>query len=378
MKKGLPVKDAKETYYVKMSNPSVMHGPYTYYYKDKILTQGLYDDGKKAGEWKYYYPDGKINFEGLFNNDQKYGKWKYFYKDGNIASVIFYKNGQPDSTWKGYFPDGSLASELNYAGGKKDGKQKYYYSSGNIKTERNFLNGSENGLTTEYFETGGIQISVEYHNGKLMDIAKCLSLDGQPMDCGNLKDGTGIVKKYFYTGKLKSEQSYIQGELSGYAKYFRQNGYLSSEGNYFKGLVTGIWKYYKEDGSLLKESDHGDLKMNSPPIEVHFEGEDPVFQIVETMPCFQNGDRDILEYLANNISYPYEAKKQGIWGMVFISFVVNTIGEVEDIHVIKSIGGGCDEECLRVVKLIPRWSPALQYGFPQKVQFKLPVRFTLK
>ena len=57
--------------------------------------------------------------------------------------------------------------------------------------------------------------------------------------------------------------------------------------------------------------------------------------------------------------------------------LVSKTGEISDITVLRGIGGGCDEEAVRVVKLMPKWEPGKQRGVPVKVRFTLPVKFIL-
>ena len=72
------------------------------------------------------------------------------------------------------------------------------------------------------------------------------------------------------------------------------------------------------------------------------------------------------------------AKNAGISGKVYITFVVEKDGSITDVKVLRGIGGGCDEEAVRVVQSMPRWSPGKQRGKPVRVQYNLPVRFTLQ
>ena len=106
--------------------------------------------------------------------------------------------------------------------------------------------------------------------------------------------------------------------------------------------------------------------------------EEQVFTIVEEMPSFPGGDAALMKYLANNIKYPAIAKDAGIQGTVFVTFVVDEKGEVKDVKVLRSLGGGTDEEAIRVVKSMPKWSPGKQRGKAVKVQYNLPIRFTLR
>jgi protein TonB len=106
--------------------------------------------------------------------------------------------------------------------------------------------------------------------------------------------------------------------------------------------------------------------------------EEQIFTIVEEMPSFPGGEAALMKFLGNNIKYPAIAKDAGIQGTVFVTFVVDEDGNVKDVKVLRSIGGGCDEEAIRVVQSMPKWKPGKQRGKAVKVQYNLPIRFTLK
>ncbi|MBU0488596.1 MAG: energy transducer TonB [Bacteroidetes bacterium] len=102
-----------------------------------------------------------------------------------------------------------------------------------------------------------------------------------------------------------------------------------------------------------------------------------IFTIVEDMPAFPGGDEARLKYLSENIKYPQMAKESGISGTVYVTFVVNQDGKIVDVKVLRGIGGGCDEEAIRVIKGMPKWSAGKQRGKAVRVQFNMPIRFTL-
>jgi TonB family protein len=102
-----------------------------------------------------------------------------------------------------------------------------------------------------------------------------------------------------------------------------------------------------------------------------------VFIVVEDAPQFPGGDEARMKFLAENIRYPAEARDLNIQGTVFVSFVVEKNGRVSNIEVIRGIGGGCDDEVVRVVEKMPKWIPGKQDGEPVRVQFTMPVRFSL-
>ena len=95
------------------------------------------------------------------------------------------------------------------------------------------------------------------------------------------------------------------------------------------------------------------------------------------MPSFPGGDESRIKFLQENIKYPQMAKESGIQGTVYVTFVVEGSGKVADVKVLRGIGGGCDEEAVRVVKMMPHWNPGKQSGKSVRVQFNMPIKFTL-
>ena len=104
---------------------------------------------------------------------------------------------------------------------------------------------------------------------------------------------------------------------------------------------------------------------------------DSVYNIVDVMPEFPGGAEAMMKYIANNVKYPEEAKEQGISGRVFVQFVIEKDGSVSNVKVLRRIGGGCDEEAVRVVKAMPKWKPGMREGKPVRVSYNLPLNFKL-
>jgi len=106
-------------------------------------------------------------------------------------------------------------------------------------------------------------------------------------------------------------------------------------------------------------------------------GDEQIFMVVEQMPSYPGGQEAMYKYIAENIKYPEEARTKGIQGKVIMTFVVEKDGSVSDVKVIRGIGSGCDEEGVRVVKGMPKWTPGKQNGEFVRVQFNLPINFAL-
>jgi TonB family protein len=102
-----------------------------------------------------------------------------------------------------------------------------------------------------------------------------------------------------------------------------------------------------------------------------------VFDLVEIQPSPAGGMEGWIKYVVESLQYPEEAKKQGIEGTVAIAFVINSDGTISDIEILRAIGGGCEEEALRVIQNAPKWTPGQQGGKPVNCRMRLPIRFKL-
>ena len=127
------------------------------------------------------------------------------------------------------------------------------------------------------------------------------------------------------------------------------------------------------DASLDIEEPLANLPPPPPPDEEEEEPEPEIFVIVEQMPVMVGDIGD----LQRQIKYPEIARKAGVEGRVIISFVVDEQGDVINPTVSRSIGAGCDQEALRVVRTA-KFTPGKQRGKPVKVSMSLPITFKLK
>ena len=110
------------------------------------------------------------------------------------------------------------------------------------------------------------------------------------------------------------------------------------------------------------------------PVE---EKADEIFDVVETQPNPPGGMAGWNQYLSKNLKYPTQARRMGIEGTVIVVFVINTDGSIQDVEVLRGIGGGCDEEAVKVVQEAPKWEPGKQRGRPVRTRMRLPIRFKL-
>ena len=95
-------------------------------------------------------------------------------------------------------------------------------------------------------------------------------------------------------------------------------------------------------------------------------------------PQFPGGAEGLYKYITDNLHYPEQAKADGIQGRVVVTFTVTDNGNIVNVEVSKGIGGGCDEEAVRVVKAMPKWEPAVYNGKKIAVHYALPLNFYIK
>ncbi len=107
------------------------------------------------------------------------------------------------------------------------------------------------------------------------------------------------------------------------------------------------------------------------------ENVDPIFDIVEQNAVYPGGMDAFYKYIGKELNYPSYAYRTEITGRVFVQFVIDKLGNVTDVKVLKGIGGGCDEEAERVIRESKKWSPAKQRGKAVKVRMNIPIVFKL-
>lgn len=111
----------------------------------------------------------------------------------------------------------------------------------------------------------------------------------------------------------------------------------------------------------------------------HTSGNERIWEDVEECPEFPGGDRALSHYLQQNIRYPKVSRNAGTQGKVFVSFVINIDGSIQDVEILKSSGDMyLDREAVRLVTCMPRWKPGRVNGLPVRVRYVQPVSFRLQ
>lgn len=106
--------------------------------------------------------------------------------------------------------------------------------------------------------------------------------------------------------------------------------------------------------------------------------DDEIYMITEVMPEFEGGNEGLQRFIAENVVYPPEAKDQNISGRVFITFVVNQEGKVENVEVLKGVHPLLDEAAIQCIKSLPDFTLGMQDDKPAKVRYNIPINFQLR
>jgi len=119
----------------------------------------------------------------------------------------------------------------------------------------------------------------------------------------------------------------------------------------------------------------GAVVEETQPLNFH---EDPekVYPMVEEMPQFPGGDKELINFIVKNLKYP--ENNADIKGIVICGFIVNRDGSISDIKVLRSLEPSFDAEAIEVIKLLPKWIPGKQNGKIVRTQYALPIKFRVE
>ncbi len=111
--------------------------------------------------------------------------------------------------------------------------------------------------------------------------------------------------------------------------------------------------------------------------DARYEGKLYDLGTVDVAPEYQGGSKALARYLSSALRYPAQARENKIQGKVYIGFIVERNGTLSDFKIIKGIGGGCDEEAIRVLKLSPPWKPGMAESNPVRTAYVQPITYQL-
>ena len=158
-------------------------------------------------------------------------------------------------------------------------------------------------------------------------------------------------------------------------KPIKQEKKVVSQANIIKEIKEEIFELQPQ-----KLIDQGGeiVDIVEPSFGIKEEDPEEVFIFVEENPSFPGGFEALYQHIARNLQYPKKAQRIGVEGKVTLQFIVDTDGSLSEIKVLRGIGAGCDEEAIRVLETLPKFSPGKQRGKPVRVQMQIPITFRLR
>jgi TonB family protein len=261
----------------------------------------------------------------------------------------------------------------------------YYTATNTIKSEEQYnQDGFKDGDYKEYYENGSLKETGTYHKfAKIGDVTTYYP-NGKTQQVITLFEAPQTASKYRSIDfKIKSYWDSLGNPLvidgNGFCKCYSQDAPDSEtatreDGNVSNGLRDGIWKGFKNN--ILAYEDN--FKEGTFIKGTSYRGQIINYTELEKRADFKGGIEELYKFLNANIKYPKRARRTGTEGKVFVQFVIEKDGSISDIKVIKGLDKSTDAEAVRLVNLMPKWTPGYVRGLAVKSKFVLPLAFKLE
>lgn len=378
----------------------LLNGPTYRYSKGRRTEEATYLNGRLNGTLRRWDDNGNLGLEENYSSGQLNGESRYL-ENGILLRSGNYLNGAKNGLFTEHNRQGNLLRHTWYTRGREDSSHSFH-ANGKIAIRKTAISGITLTETYQEFdEAGQLMLEGNYLNTKKQ----------------------GIWTAYYPNGKKKSETPYVRGAVTGVYRKWHANGKLLIEMQCQNGSTSAEPKIWNESGKPLKKTDKeytallessmpGDVyddpsrynaprrrPDNYPPVieevirvdQGDMDGavmdepmpekqqEDNVLMFAEEMPEFPGGQAAMMDFIKKSIRYPETAKEAGIQGTVYVNFIVEKDGSLTNVKVIKGVNGGMglNEEAVRVINSMPKWTPGKMNGKPVRVSMNLPVRFKL-
>lgn len=337
-------------------------------FESHSIPSGLRFDGRVVA----YYTNGKERTVTTFRDGVPNGPYAQHYPNGKVAEHGEFQSGMPTGTWQVFYPSGQLYYRGAYRPFSQEEAQAVWQT---------FLLSEE----TSYTHSNNAQ----YREDSLQQ------------DTTNVGHATARARSLF---AYHLRRLHPQGVRDSIFTFYNLDGRLVAQVGYAEGVRNGRWQLWSDAGKLLHALQYeasrvtaaGDSGEALLPISAYGtrwrQRAESTSRAYKAQAVAEQRSRlkaeaapdqpprfpsDLNSYISSNLNYPEAAREAGIQGQVVAQFMVETDGSLTGLKIIKSVGGGCDEEVLRLVRAMPRWKPALMDGKPVRAPYKMPVQFNL-
>jgi TonB family protein len=281
------------------------------------------------------------------------GKFKTFTHSPGIVDTLFV-----DSARTYYAETDKLRSkEFFNERGYLHGDYVEYYDNGHMKVRGTYNEGRRSRYSYGFYPNGKTHHIFFYAAGEAdaYQTNRRIFAYWDSLGTQLVKDGQGFCKCYLSSGS---------------------NEMLREEGQVASGLRVAEWNFY-EDGKLVNKELFENGRFVSG-VAYNKLGEFP-YTLFEMQPEFKGGLQALAMFISKTLHYPMSARRMGIEGQSFVSFVIEKDGSVSEITTVHGISDDIDTEARRVIAASNKlWTPALQRGHPKRSKFVLPIRFKLE
>lgn len=261
-----------------------------------------------------------------------------------------YYTEKTEYQWLEYYKSGQLKSDKKFSGkdgGYPIGEEINYYENGNKQSSSFYEDKHRTGKYTEWFENGNLKQEGFYNPEK-----------------PNTKEHYQVVTIWNEKGTKMIE--------NGNGTYEVDSDEIHEKGNYKDGLKHGFWKFTNKKRNYFYEEEYknGEFQLG---YRVDENGVKNTYTYIEKRPEPSKGIQGFYKYVSTQFNPTREAIANKVQGKIFLSFVIEKDGKVNDVKVIRGLGYGLDEEAIRVLQNCPAWTPGEQRGVKVKCQYSLPI-----
>ncbi|MES2268464.1 MAG: TonB family protein [Bacteroidota bacterium] len=260
--------------------------------------------------------------------------------DSNMLRVNdYYMDGTPRLVAK------TTVDSINFFPGAR-GICYEYYPNGKRKSIRNFNKGVVIGDMVNYYSNGGLH-TIENYSKQGIYLKQCLDTVGNVLtDNGN--------------GKwIRVNEDNLNDRMTG---------------SVINGKEDGPWKLYVADTTYTIVYKQGEIISGKEFLKI----KESVFGKVDVSPSFPGGEAKFFNFIAQNVKYPEMGRENNVQGKVILTFIIEKDGTITDIKVVRGIGRSFEQEAIRVISKSPKWMPGLINGRPVRVQYSVPINFSIK
>jgi TonB family protein len=233
----------------------------------------------------------------------------------------------------------------------------------------------------EDWEVTKIGASAKYYRIIKEDTDYFLKSDSVQMT-GSFKDYAQTIKEgefvyYNEQGHITIRSNHKNGKFHGLYSSYYPTGELHYTENYENDRLQGDFIVYYENGAVRRKETYLDGKVKFKACYLENGKKTKYFQFAIPAAA-KGGSEAVKKYIVRNLYYPDEAVDKKIEGKVYIKFLVSKTGDITDVTVKKSSGYAIlDEEAVRIIKEMPKWSPAHLDGEIVESNFSIPISFKL-